>query len=178
LIAFLLADFEKLCTFGQIGHLYDTSTVIRVFSLFDRILLMAEGRTAFLGPAVDALPFFSNLGFLCPPSYNPAEFYIHTLATKPSKEAESKERRNIICNAYEVFEASHRVFEIAEANKIPISSISTGIRPSENETEGRKVKKSSYKASVFDQFRAVVWRSVISVIHESMILKFKSFQLL
>jgi ABC-type multidrug transport system ATPase subunit len=148
-----------------------------VFSLFDRILLLAEsGRTAFFGPAGDALLFFSNLGFLCPPSYNPAEFYIHTLATKPSKEAESKERRNIICNAYEVFEASHRVFEIAEANKIPISSISTGIRPSENETEGRKVKKSSYKASVFDQFRAVVWRSVISVIHESMILKFKSFQ--
>ncbi|XP_046656190.1 protein white-like [Daphnia pulicaria] len=148
-----------------------------VFSLFDRILLLAEGgRTAFFGPAGDALPFFSNLGFLCPPSYNPAEFYIHTLATEPSKEAESKERRNIICNAYEVSEASHRVFEKVEANKVPISSTSTRIRPSENETEGTKVKKSPYKASVFDQFRAVVWRSVISVIRESMILKFKSFQ--
>ena len=32
-----------------------------VFAMFDRILLMAEGRTAYLGSAKDALPFFSSL---------------------------------------------------------------------------------------------------------------------
>ncbi len=31
-----------------------------VYSLFDRILLMAEGRTAFLGPIDQALPFFES----------------------------------------------------------------------------------------------------------------------
>ena len=31
-----------------------------VFSLFDRILLMAEGRTAFLGPVDQALDFFAS----------------------------------------------------------------------------------------------------------------------
>jgi len=32
-----------------------------VFAMFDRILLMAEGRTAYLGSANDAVPFFSSL---------------------------------------------------------------------------------------------------------------------
>ena len=31
-----------------------------VFAMFDRILLMAQGRTAFLGPIDAALPFFSE----------------------------------------------------------------------------------------------------------------------
>ena len=31
-----------------------------VFALFDRILLMADGRTAFLGPSKSALEFFSS----------------------------------------------------------------------------------------------------------------------
>ena len=35
-----------------------------VFALFDRILLMAEGRTAFLGPIDQALHFFSSQVFI------------------------------------------------------------------------------------------------------------------
>jgi len=31
-----------------------------VFAMFDRLLLMAEGRTAYLGPADQALSFFSS----------------------------------------------------------------------------------------------------------------------
>jgi len=36
-----------------------------VFALFDRILLMAQGRTAFLGPIDAALSFFSSQVLAC-----------------------------------------------------------------------------------------------------------------
>ena len=46
--------------------------------MFDRILLMAEGRTAYLGPINDCLRFFSAQGMPCPANYNPADFlHIH-----------------------------------------------------------------------------------------------------
>jgi hypothetical protein len=134
---------------------------------------MVEGRTAFLGPVDEATPFFFTLGFRCPPNYNPAEFYIRTLATTPGKEMEAKEKRKKICDAYVKSQASRRIFEKIKFNRVPIPSNS-----SENEMSGKKVQKSPYKASIFDQFRAVLWRSLISVFREPAVLRVKSFQII
>ena len=70
---------------------------------------MAEGRTAFLGPVGDALSFFSAQGLPCPPNYNPADYYIHTLATIPGQEAESKKKSREICDAYEASAAGQQI---------------------------------------------------------------------
>ena len=128
---------------------------------------MAEGRTAFLGPVGDALSFFSDQGLPCPSNYNPAEFYIQNLATVPGKELESKEKRKRICDAYDASQTSQRLFEIIKTNRLPNAS-----NKLINSTE-----KSPYKASLFDQFRAVLWRSVISVFRQPAVLKVKSFQI-
>lgn len=48
----------------------------QVFSMFDQLCLMAEGRTAYMGPAKDAPAFMKRLGYRCPDNYNPADFYI------------------------------------------------------------------------------------------------------
>lgn len=144
-----------------------------VFALFDRILLMAEGRTAFLGPVGDALSFFSAQGLPCPPNYNPADFYIHTLATIPGQEFESRKKSTEICDAYESSEAGQRVLEIVKANR-SLSSIDSqnyDLTPVE-------IKRSPYKASWFAQVRAVFWRSVISVLREPAVLRVKAFQTL
>ena len=47
----------------------------QVFAMFDRVLLMAEGRTAFLGDSVYAQQFFADAGYPCPVNYNPAVRY-------------------------------------------------------------------------------------------------------
>jgi ABC-type multidrug transport system ATPase subunit len=156
---FALSGKTVVCTIHQPSS--------EVFSLFDRILLMADGRTAFLGPVGDALPFFSDQGFPCPSNYNPAEFYIQNLATVPGKELESKEKRKRICDAYDASETSQRLLEIIKANRLPSAS-----NKLINSTD-----KSPYKASLFDQFRAVLWRSVISVFRQPAVLKVKSFQI-
>lgn len=138
--------------------------------MFDRVLLMAEGRTAYLGQANEALSFFANQGLPCPPNYNPADFYIHTLATIPDQEADSRKKSVEICNAYETSDNWKRMLEQIKANQ-PSSMTQQGI-----DMPPVEVKRSPYKASWFAQFRAVFWRSVLTVLREPSILKAKAFQ--
>ena len=139
--------------------------------MFDRILLMADGRTAFLGPASDALSFFALKGLSCPPNYNPADFYIHILATVPGQEEESKKKNREICDAYSSSEAGQQILKIAQANRSLNSTESQ-----EFELAEVKVNRTPYKASWIAQLRAVFWRSVISVFREPVVIRVKIIQ--
>jgi len=73
----------------------------QVFATFDRLLLLAEGRTAFLGPARGiAKDFFASQGFPCPQDFNPADHLISLLAVEPGNEVEDRARVSLLCNAF------------------------------------------------------------------------------
>ena len=57
-----------------------------------RVLILAEGSVGFMGSAENALQFFDGIGFTCPANYNPADFFIQTLAIVPGQEMERKAR--------------------------------------------------------------------------------------
>lgn len=66
-----------------------------IFALFDQLLLLSEGRAMYHGPAADAVPYFSSLGFDAPPRFNPADFFIDILSVdprSPDKERTTKAR--------------------------------------------------------------------------------------
>lgn len=73
-----------------------------VFTMFDKLLLLAEGRVAYMGSSVGALEFLESLGHKCPATFNPADYYIHTLAVFPGHEARSRERIKRICDNFAV----------------------------------------------------------------------------
>ena len=77
--------------------------------MFDRILLMAEGRVAFLGNTNDAVDFFQNINRPCPYNFNPADHYIHVLAVRPGNEAQCREEINSICDSFAVTDAGSMV---------------------------------------------------------------------
>ena len=81
----------------------------QVFAMFDRILLMAEGRVAFLGNTNDAVDFFQNINRPCPYNFNPADHYIHVLAVRPGNEAQCREEINSICDSFTVTDAGQTV---------------------------------------------------------------------
>ncbi len=66
-----------------------------IFETFDRLLLMTEGRTAFLGNLILANDFFKSQGFECPNNYNPSDFFIKTLAITPEEKEKCQERVNV-----------------------------------------------------------------------------------
>lgn len=66
-----------------------------VFSLFDSLLLLADGRVAYMGELSLATGYFNNLGYRCPSKYNPADFYVKELAIVPGKEFECRNKINV-----------------------------------------------------------------------------------
>ncbi|KAH8589598.1 ATP-binding cassette transporter [Bisporella sp. PMI_857] len=51
-----------------------------IFELFDRLLLLAEGKMIFFGPTTELERYFADRGALCPPHINIAEFMLRVLA--------------------------------------------------------------------------------------------------
>ncbi|CAK1549244.1 unnamed protein product [Leptosia nina] len=48
----------------------------RLFSIFDHVYVVADGRCAYQGTSAGVVPFLQELGLPCPTTYNPADFII------------------------------------------------------------------------------------------------------
>ncbi|GBP26140.1 Protein scarlet [Eumeta japonica] len=73
---------------------------------FDRLVLLAEGRIAYTGTASGALNFFESLGYHCPLTYNPTDFYIKLLALTPGSESASRQAIKSVCDRFAVSDAA------------------------------------------------------------------------
>ena len=51
-----------------------------IFHLFTNIILMNAGRVVFHGTVDEAKALFESMNKICPPRYNPAEFYVNTIS--------------------------------------------------------------------------------------------------
>ncbi|XP_037030733.1 protein scarlet [Bradysia coprophila] len=81
----------------------------QLFSMFHQVTLLADGRIAFIGTPNQALDFFAGNGYICPETYNPADFLIGTLAIAPGSENASQKSVNRICDQYAVSEFAGRI---------------------------------------------------------------------
>merc|ERR1712142_1402784 len=134
----------------------------QIFQLFDKILLMAEGRTAYLGDVDTANTFFSDCGLPCPTNFNPADHYVQVLAVVPGEEDVSRKRIDSVCREFN-----------ASAQGLELDKLSSVVP--EKATSSSK-KTSPYKASWWVQFTALMWRSWLSVIKEPLIVKVRIMQ--
>ena len=77
--------------------------------MFDKLLLLSEGSTVYFGPSDDATVHFSRIGYICPPHYNPADYFLDLLSLDTRSEEREKETRQVIFSAarywYEVNES-------------------------------------------------------------------------
>lgn len=67
-----------------------------IFELFDRLCLLSDGNLAFNGPINKCNEFFESQGYKVPVNYNPADFFIKTLAIVPSDKESSSSRIKVI----------------------------------------------------------------------------------
>eukprot|EP01026_Neomeris_dumetosa_P031356 TRINITY_DN2487_c0_g1_i1.p1 TRINITY_DN2487_c0_g1~~TRINITY_DN2487_c0_g1_i1.p1 ORF type:complete len:669 (-),score=93.36 TRINITY_DN2487_c0_g1_i1:376-2382(-) len=71
-----------------------------IFAMFDDLLLLAEGKPVYFGPASEALLHFETLGYDCPEHYNPAEFMADLISVDYTQEEESRARIQHLCNTF------------------------------------------------------------------------------
>ncbi|XP_012935697.1 protein white [Aplysia californica] len=133
-----------------------------LFALFNQVLLLSEGRVAFMGSSQDAIDFFTRLNYPCPRNFNPADHYILTLAIVPGKEEECRKNTNAICDSFlESTQASHIDSEIDI--RIRESELADAVLLQEITGESR------YTSSYFVQLTNLFWRSWTSQFRDHML---------
>lgn len=130
----------------------------QLYLMFDRVMFMAGGRTAFVGSPRDCISFFESCGFPCPHNYNPADLIIHTLAVVPHEEEVCKERIVKICDTFENGPAGRALIE--ELTNLPIGDV----------PEGRK------RASLGSQVLALLHRSCLDNVRNPSLARAKLIQ--
>ncbi|KAJ1942012.1 hypothetical protein FBU59_003329, partial [Linderina macrospora] len=101
-----MAQQRQLCTLMTI-HQPSAEMVAR----FDKLILLAQGKLVYMGPAKDALAYFEMLGYPCTNS-NPANFFIDLMTIDfASDEAmtESERRVQHLVESFAEFRASGKV---------------------------------------------------------------------
>lgn len=104
----LVGTLQKLANHGTaiICTIHQPSS--QLFAMFDQVMLLSEGRVAFMGTPIDAVKFFHKNGYDCPAEYNPADFMIGVLATAPGFERASHRAANRLCDLYAVSEGAQQ----------------------------------------------------------------------
>ncbi|KAJ0180331.1 hypothetical protein K1T71_003735 [Dendrolimus kikuchii] len=150
-----------------------------LYAMFDKLLLMADGRVAFLGSPEEATDFFKQLGAACPPNYNPADHFIQLLAGVPGREEATKHTIDTVCTSFAKSELGCKIAAEAENALMYEHKLSGGWSDpawSSTSSTTRRHTRSPYKASWCAQFRAVLWRSWLSVTKEPMLIKVRFLQ--
>ncbi|KAG6442179.1 hypothetical protein O3G_MSEX002217 [Manduca sexta] len=113
---------------------------------FDKLVLLAEGRVAFAGDASAALSFFESLGYQCPITFNPTDFFIKMLALTPGSEGASRLAIKSICDR----------FAVSDAAKELDMEIQLEYHLMGNEIEElRRTRRNAFKAPFF--FTKIMW---------------------
>ncbi|ETV72071.1 hypothetical protein H257_12861 [Aphanomyces astaci] len=78
----VMAYIQKLCLSQKhtvICTIHQPST--KVYTMFAKVLVLAQGETVFFGSPHDLLLHFANIGYPCPTYSNPAEYYLSLVNT-------------------------------------------------------------------------------------------------
>ncbi|KAI7815062.1 white [Rhyzopertha dominica] len=138
-----------------------------VYAMFDKILLLSEGRTAFLGSPDEAEVFFAGLDAPCPRNYNPADYFMQLLAVIPGREESCRQAINMVCDNFERSELGV---------KITCEAATGAVEMGLDLFQTTEAYRRPYKASWLMQFRAVLWRSWLAVIKEPLLHKVRVLQ--
>jgi len=64
-----------------------------VFNLFDKVLILVEGRTVYFGSPSGALPHYTSLGLHCPHDESPPDFFMRCVATDAGEDADRQQAK-------------------------------------------------------------------------------------
>ncbi|KAK3582003.1 hypothetical protein CHS0354_030955 [Potamilus streckersoni] len=141
-----------------------------VYALFDQVLVMAEGRVAYMGSSPDALEFFKQQGYLCPVNYNPADYYIMTLAVVPGRESECRDRVEKICDGFKHSEFDQKIEEEYAAIRTSVSYNESDISDTDFSNTSR------YESSWVRQMACLLKRCWLTNLREPMVIRVRFAQ--
>lgn len=109
------------------------------------------------------------MGAVCPSNYNPADYFVQVLAVVAGREADCRHTINTVCDTFQRSDDGMKIALEAE-------NIQGEFEDSLKNSKMRNKRRSPYKASWCEQFRAVLWRSWLAVIKEPILIKVRLLQ--
>ncbi|KAM3959016.1 protein scarlet [Aphomia sociella] len=162
----VVSTLRKLAIGGKLVICSVHQPASGVFEQFHKVVLLANGRTAFHGTIDQAAQFFGSLNYKCPVGFNAAEYYVTLLGVQIDKEMESRERIRRICDEYQRSEIAadieSRVGDVQDETEY-----FNGVNDGTNEAFERYL--TLVKVNYFVQFYWLMWRNIQSIKHDSSI---------
>ncbi|CAL1533117.1 unnamed protein product [Lymnaea stagnalis] len=140
-----------------------------LFALFNQVLLLSEGRVAFMGTSKECIDFFNRMRYPCPSNFNPSDHYILTLAIVPGREDEARARTKAICDGFMDSPQARYIKEQIETQKREVD-LSDHILMNEVTGESR------YSSSLMVQVVNLFWRSWTSQYRDDMLFGVRIMQ--
>nr|XP_054757300.1 protein white-like [Lytechinus pictus] len=150
--ALLVSNLRSLAEQGYniICTIHQPST--EVFNMFDQLLLLADGTISYFGPRSESISYFSNIGYDCPDTYSPADYFIALLAIVPGQEAGCLDRVQRIAEEYK-----KSSFETEARRRLAID-LSRNAKVEDFTSDAQDI---GYQAGWFKQLWYVMWRGFI-----------------
>eukprot|EP00599_Poterioochromonas_sp_BG-1_P010651 CAMPEP_0173145792 /NCGR_PEP_ID=MMETSP1105-20130129/8100_1 /TAXON_ID=2985 /ORGANISM="Ochromonas sp., Strain BG-1" /LENGTH=662 /DNA_ID=CAMNT_0014059853 /DNA_START=81 /DNA_END=2070 /DNA_ORIENTATION=- len=90
------AVMESLKNLADTCDHSDSSTSSSIYEMFDKLLILSEGRTMYTGGATEAVDYFGSLGYTCPDAFNPADYFLDLLSPDNRSKDSEEETSNRI----------------------------------------------------------------------------------
>ncbi|CAG0917346.1 unnamed protein product [Notodromas monacha] len=150
-----------------------------VFDLFDHLILLSEGSVAFMGSKQAALSFFNDLGYRCPSTFSPADFYVHTLGIAPGRENKSRAVVRNICNYFAISREGVQIDQMVEhefALAMNLESSSSSSCSSSGISSEFDCLTARSKPNWFIQFFVLLQRSALDAARNPGVNRVRTFQ--
>ncbi|KAJ5548200.1 CDR ABC transporter [Penicillium frequentans] len=135
-----------------------------LFNLFDKVILIEDGKCAFFGSSDDAKSYFENLGFECPPRWTTPDFL--TSVSDPHARRVKTGWENRIPRTAEEFQAAYRQSEIAKATLSDIHDFENELKANEHEREASRQNMPTKNYTV------PFWKQVMILTHRQFLVMF------
>lgn len=166
-----LDAFNALNVMNTLRHLASNGRTIistihqprsSIFSLFDLLCVLSEGRQVYFGPAKDASAYFANLGFRSPPHFNIADYVIDAVSIDyRSKNLETNTKKRVLYLADEHGSRRERdvEYDAGGAHGIPTGELSS-IQQNNGDTKSRTTKL-TYQNNLMGEFTILSRRAFL-----------------
>lgn len=166
-----LRSLTNTAKVSTVVALYQASE--NLFNLFDKVILIEDGKCSFFGPSEKAKAYFEGLGFECPPRWTTPDFL--TSVSDPNARRIKAGFENQIPRTADGFQAAYRQSDVYKDALLDIESLEREIECQKHEKEAARsqMDKKNFTISFYKQVMILTHRQFLVMLgdRESLIGK-------
>lgn len=157
-----LRSLTNTANVSTLVALYQASE--NLFDLFDKVILIEDGKCSFFGPSQDAKAYFESLGFECPPRWTTPDFLTSVSDPHARRVREGWEDR--VPRTATEFQDAYRQSDIYKRSLADVENF-------ENETEAQKQEREAARSiTKRKNFTISFYKQVMILTHRQFLVMF------